>query len=126
MNANPAIVKALEPLGIPVRWLEYKGDAAEYIVFQDALNAPSLYGDDGDVFDTVILQIHYYTKNDPIKRLSEIRKALRRAGFLILGTNTQRDTVSGAQTGLLHSVIKVQLDGISEDFEEEDIWQTSK
>lgn len=120
MNVNPLVMQALQPMediGIPVRWLEYKGEKTEYIVFNDALNAPSLYGDDCDEFDTVIVQVHHYTKADPHRMISEIRKQLREAGFLILETFTTRDTVEGGKTGFIHTTIRARITGLSEDFE---------
>lgn len=128
MNANPLVMAALGGLPIPVCWLEYKGKAEEYITFNDALNAPSLYADDLDELDTVILQIHHYTKGDPQKRLKEIRNALRKAGFTILETLTSKESIASGgvnlkndtTTGFIHSIIKVQIEGRSDDFEEEE------
>ena len=127
MNANPIIMQALGNLGIPVSWLEYKGDAEEYIVFNDALNAPGLYGDDGDVVDRVVVQIHHYTKTDPHARITQIRRALRSAGFTILETLTTREQIStggltvknNTNTGFIHTIIRVNIAGVSEDFEED-------
>ena len=127
MNANPLVMQALGDLGIPVRWLEYEGKADEYIVFNDALNAPAMYGDDNDVIDKVVLQIHHYTKTDPHARIVQIRKALRSAGFTILETLTTREQIStggttvknNTKTGFIHTVIRVNIVGVSEDFEED-------
>ena len=127
MNANPLIMQALGNLGIPVCWLEYMGNAEEYIVFNDTLNAPGLYGDDGDVIDKVVLQIHHYTKTDPHGRITEIRRALRNAGFTVLETLSTREQISTGgttvknttKTGFIHTVIRVNITGISEDFKEE-------
>jgi SAM-dependent methyltransferase len=120
MNVNPLIEQALGGMGIPIRWLEYKGKATEYIVFNDALNAASLYGDNRDKFDTVIVQVHHYTKTDPHDAISEIRKRLRNAGFTYLDTFTTQDTVDGGKTGFIHTTIRVQIEGVSEDFIEEE------
>lgn len=120
MNVNPLIMQALGGLGIPVRWLEYQGSAQEYVVFNDALNAPSLYGSNRDQIDTVIVQVHHYTKTDPQSRISEIRKALRNAGFVILETFTTKDTVEGVKTGFIHTMIRARISGVSEDFKEDD------
>lgn len=127
MNANPLVLSALENIGIPVCWLEYKGESKEYITFNDALNAPSLYADDFDELDTVILQIHHYTKSDPQKRLKKIRRALRHAGFTILETLISKEAIAtgdinlknDTKTGFIHSIVKVQIEGRSDDFEEE-------
>lgn len=117
MNVNPRIEQALNGLGIPFRWLEYKGTATEYVVFNDALNAPSLYGSNRDQIDTVVVQVHHYTKTDPHSRISEIRNRLRNAGFVILETFTTRDTVEGGKTGFIHTMIRARISGVSEDFE---------
>lgn len=120
MNVNPIVMDALSCLDIPVRWLEYKGSAEEYIVFNDALNAPSLYADDCDVLDTVIVLIHHYTKKDPNNgRIKQLRRLLRAAGFTILETLTTRDFVAGKDTGYLHTIVRVQIEGESEDFKED-------
>lgn len=116
MNVNPEILSALSSLTIPVSWLEYKGKATEYVVFNDSLNTADLYGDDGDIVDRVIVQIHHYTKNDPYDRLKEIRNLLREADFTILDTLTTRDTDAGTTTGYIHSIIRIQKVGMSEDF----------
>lgn len=127
MNVNPSIMQALGGLGIPVRWLEYQGSAQEYVVFNDALNAPDLYADDVDQIDRVVVQIHHYTKTDPHERITQIRRALRSAGFTILETLTTREQIStggltvknNTETGFIHTVIRVQTVGISEDFKED-------
>lgn len=120
MNGNPIVMEALSDLGVPVRWLEYKGGAPEYIVFNDALNAPSLYADDCDALDTVIIQVHHYTRDDPNNgRVKQIRRRLRAAGFTILETLTTRDYGSGKDTGYLHTVVRAQIEGVSEDFKED-------
>lgn len=108
MNINPLILSALSPLGFPISWLEYKGKAKEYIVFNDSLNAPAVYADDTDTAYTIRTQIHFYTPNDPTETLSRIRKALRSADFTILETVVMRDNISGQQTGLIHGIVKVQ------------------
>lgn len=115
MNTNPIIVNALKPIGLPVQWLHYTGDAKEYIVFNDTDNRSSLWGDNEEMMDVAYCQIHFFTPNNPKLTAKKIRKQLRQAGFTYLSTTE----IYEADTRLYHTIIAVMIEGISEIQEDE-------
>ena len=110
MNTNPLILNALKNIGIPVEPIHYSGSDKEYITFIDADNRAVDYADDEDITESAIIQVHYFTQNNPKNKSKEIRKALRNAGFLYL--NTQEFYEKEEQ--YFHTIIEVRYDDASE------------
>lgn len=82
MVVNEKIVRALQPLGLPVTADFYGGGASEYITFNYSDGAV-LNGDDGPVEDVAEVQIHYFLPmgKDYLDTKRKIRAALMDAGF---------------------------------------------
>jgi hypothetical protein len=65
-----------------------------YIVYNPELDIPGYHADDMDWDWAQYMQIHLYTKGNYMALRSEIRKALRNAGFIMTGIETlyEKDT----------------------------------
>lgn len=72
----------------------------EYIVYNPELEKPENFGDDEDLDWIHYMQVHWFKRGDArepvnyIKRRSEIRELLRKAGFAVSGIETffEKDT----------------------------------
>ena len=111
MNVNEKIVSALSSLDIPVYANWYEGNKEEYITFNYADERPALRADDVDLYDETVMQVHYFTKNNPQSNKKTIRRLLREAGFNIINTVDLYET----DTKYHHIVIEVWIDGIVDD-----------
>ncbi|EMS74055.1 hypothetical protein CTER_5107 [Ruminiclostridium cellobioparum subsp. termitidis CT1112] len=110
VNTNPLIINALKDIGLPVESITYSGDESKYITFIDADNRATDYADDLDITESAIVQVHYFTSNNPKSKSKEIRKALRNAGFIYLSTSEFYEK----EEKYYHIVIEVRYDDISE------------
>lgn len=114
MNINAIIKSALSDLDLPVSWIEHRGDETEYIVF-DFEESPSLYGDDSDAAASAMVYVYYFTTDDPISKISEIRRALRASDFTILETMTTAADNARQKTELTYkTLIRARFDGCPE------------
>ena len=111
MNVNPLIISALTPLSLPVSPDVYSGSATSYITFNYADERPAFNADDTDILDETTVQVHYFTKGNPIANKKAIRKALRSAGFLIQSTSQLYEN----DTGYYHVVIYAAIEGFIDD-----------
>ncbi|MBR2867860.1 MAG: hypothetical protein IKB88_02180 [Clostridia bacterium] len=101
MNYNPRIISALTPIGIEVipdfydakkKRVDKNGnelpDLKEWIVFNYVTESPILHGDDEDIEEKTLIDVHHFTKDKAkahkIKEL--IKKSLRYSGFTIEST----------------------------------------
>lgn len=110
INTNPLILDALKDIRLPVEPLTYSGEMTEYITFIDADNRATDYADDLDITESAIVQVHYFTPNNPKSKSKEIRKALRNAGFIYLSTSEFYEK----EEKYYHVVIEVRYDDVSE------------
>lgn len=76
----------LGALNLPIAEDHYKKGIKEYFIVNYADERPSLRGDDEDLRDEVIIQVHYYYKDSPSTTKKAIRKLLRQAGYSIINT----------------------------------------
>lgn len=77
------LVQALETVGLPVKYYEYKGTAPEYIVYNEEAEQRTNHGDNHALNRVEWWQVHIFTPRNgrfrEYKRAAE--KALLRAGF---------------------------------------------
>ena len=111
MNVNSIIGTALTSLSLPVYADVYEGTADEYIVFNYADERPALRADDNDELDETVIQVHYFTKSNPLSNKKAIRKALRTAGFTIISTSEFYES----DTKFYHVVVEAWIEGVIDD-----------
>lgn len=109
MNVNEKLIALLKPLGIPVKPDVYRGDAEEYIEFNYADERSILSADDLPIMDETTLQIHLYTKNNPIQLKKQIRRLLRLGGFIVVSSNQIYENDSGYS----HVVITASIESVT-------------
>ncbi len=110
MNVNSQVITALTSLSIPVAADVYEGAADEYITFNYADERPAVRADDADILDETTIQIHYFTRTNPLTKKLSIRNLMRAAGFNI--QNTQQFYESDKK--LYHVVLEVWIEGSTE------------
>lgn len=111
MNVNPIVKTALASLGLPVTPNINLTGAAEYITFNYMDERPTLIADDTDLYDTTVIQVHYFTKGNPQQKKKDIRRLLRAGGFVIHDTAEFYET----DTAFNHVVIECSIDGVIDD-----------
>lgn len=111
MNVNPLIISALSSLNLSVTANVYVGTADEYITFNYMDERPTLIADDTDLYDTTVIQVHYFTKGNPQQKKKDIRRLLRAGGFVIHDTMEFYET----DTALNHVVVECSIDGVIND-----------
>lgn len=111
MNVNSIIETALTSLSLPVYADVYVGAADEYIVFNYADERPALRADDNDELDETVVQVHYFTRTNPLLNKKAIRKALRTAGFTIVSTSEFYES----DTKFYHVVVEAYIEGTIND-----------
>ena len=111
MNVNPTIISALSSLNLPVTANVYDGAADEYIVFNYADERPALRADDNDELDETVIQVHYFTRTNPLSKKKSIRKALRTVGFTIISTSEFYES----DTKFYHVVVEAWIEGVIND-----------
>ena len=111
MNINPIVISALSPLGLPVSANVYEGTADEYITFNYMDERATLIADDTDLYDTTVIQVHYFTKGNPQQKKKDIRRLLRAGGFVIHDTAEFYEI----DTALNHVVVECSIDGVIND-----------
>lgn len=111
MNVNPIVKSAMASLGLPVTPNINLTGATEYITFNYMDERPNLIADDTDLYDTTVIQVHYFTKGNPQQKKKDIRRLLRAGGFVIHNTMEFYET----DTALNHVVIECSIDGVIND-----------
>lgn len=111
MNVNSLITTALSSTSLPVVADVYDGTANQYIVFNYADERPVVRADDLDLIDETSVQIHYYTRTNPLALKKEIRRLIRDAGFTIQSTQQFYET----DTKFHHVVIEAWIEGAIDD-----------
>ncbi len=105
MTIEPIIKPALEALGYPVALDCYTGDAEEYIVINYSDERPTIWVDDVDRYDLTTVQVHFFTRYDPIGIKPKIREILRRLKFTILSTEQYYEN----DTKYRHVIIEAEI-----------------
>lgn len=111
MNINATVVTALASLSLPVTANINLAGSTEYITFNYMDERPTLIADDTDLYDTTVIQVHYFTKTNPQQKKKDIRRLLRAGGFVIHNTMEFYET----DTALNHVVIECSIDGVIND-----------
>ena len=111
MNVNPIVVTALASLGLPVTANINLAGSAEYITFNYVDERPTLIADDTELYDTTVIQVHYFTKGNPQANKKNIRRLLRAAGFVVHNTMDFYEV----ETALNHVVVECSIDGVIND-----------
>ena len=108
MNVNQLLKECLKPVGFPVEPDPYTGKAKEYISFIYADERPVLSGDDMNILDSTVMQIHCFTQKNPQEIKKKIRLCLRLGGFTILSTSEDNDD----KTGYNHIIVLAEIEGV--------------
>ena len=111
MNINSIVVTALASLALPVTANINLAGSTEYITFNYMDERPTLIADDTDLYDTTVIQVHYFTKTNPQQKKKDLRRLLRAGGFVIHNTMEFYET----DTALNHVVIECSIDGVIND-----------
>lgn len=111
MNINSIVVTALASLGLPVTANINLAGSTDYITFNYMDERPTLIADDTDLYDTTVIQVHYFTKTNPQQKKKDIRRLLRAGGFVIHNTMEFYET----DTALNHVVVECSIDGVIND-----------
>jgi len=114
MTNNEIICGALAGIGLPVAEGVYRGDAEEYVVFNEIAER-GVNGDDDAAEKVTEYYIGYYTRQDPHPGKRRIVKALKAAGIGVDSVQVLRDDEAQERW---HVVIDAFV--LGDDEEEED------
>lgn len=117
MNISWAVKVALASLALPIHANVYNGTDAEYITFNYADERPIVRADDDDLVDETTVQIHYFTKGNPLPKKESIRYLLRQNGFTIISTQEFYES----DTKLHHVVVEAWIEGVINDATEDTV-----
>lgn len=90
MTVNQLIETALREI-VPDIWplcCPEERPPDEFIVYNPEIEEAVLYGDNEDLEWACYMQVHLYTRNDYSEQRIRIRKALRKAGFMVTDIET--------------------------------------
>ena len=86
------LVEILETLGIDIGFMEYEGNAREYIVFDIYNELDTDFSDDNSLSDTYYIQVNYWFKSlKNIKNYEKIKDLLKENGFIFDGAKDLKD-----------------------------------
>lgn len=91
----------LQQTGKPVAYQEYKSDKAEYIRFF-YLPQSDVSADDDEIYNTVFVQVDWFTPYDPNPIAEQIKSLMKQAGFK---KNFEHE-VYEEDTSLFHYVLR--------------------
>ena len=111
MNINATVKSALSSLNLPIAANVFTGNADEYITHNYADERPVVRADDEDLLDQTVVQVHYYTRGNPLANKKAIRRLLRAAGFTIQSTAEIYEN----DTGFNHVIVYAWIEGIIND-----------
>lgn len=83
---NEDIISALSSLNLPISADVHIGSEDSYITFNFADERPSLRANNTDITEKATMQIHYFTKGNPLSVKNNIKTLLRNNGFTIVST----------------------------------------
>lgn len=82
---NSRVIQALEPLNVPVYWMEYDGSDTDYIVFQTNNQSNIRYYDDITNTEKIDIGLIYWFKTDTgIEKIDLIKDLMLKNGFIKL------------------------------------------
>lgn len=89
---NKKVIAALSSLGIPVAYMEYKGEADSYIMFQVYNEQDAEFYDDENQAEIFYIEVNYYFDNPAdFGKAKEIKRLMKQAGFIFDGAKDLYD-----------------------------------
>lgn len=86
------IVQTLLPLDIELGFMEYQGNAKEYIIFSIYNESESNFCDDMNLSDTYYIQVNYWFKSlQNITKYEQIKNILKNNGFYCKNSTDLKD-----------------------------------
>ena len=87
------LVEILEALGIDIAFMEYEGNASEYIVFDIYNEVDTDFSDDNSLSDTYYIQVNYWFKSlKNLDKYIKIKELLKNNGFIFDGAKDVKDS----------------------------------
>lgn len=78
---NKLVLDSLNPLGVPVAFHEYSGQATTYISFFFYNETPKLNADDTEKVTGYYVQVDVWSKGDYTDLVNQVKNAMTAAGF---------------------------------------------
>ena len=84
---NSKIMEILEPLNIPIYWIEYNGEESQYIIFQTLNQDNTYHYDDVAHSEGIEISLNYWFKDDVDtdiieENLNKIKLLLKENNFI--------------------------------------------
>lgn len=84
---NSKIIEILEPLNIPIYWIEYNGEESQYIIFQTLNQDNTYHYDDVAHSEGIEISLNYWFKDDVDtdiieENLNKIKLLLKENNFI--------------------------------------------
>ena len=87
------LVEVLETLGIDIAFMEYEGNASEYIIFDIYNEVDTDFSDDNSLSDTYYIQVNYWFKSlKNLDKYNKIKELLKNNGFIFDGAKDVKDS----------------------------------
>ena len=81
MSVNERVITALSPLGVPVAFQTYSGEADPYITFFTYLEQPEQHADDRETITGRYVQVDLWVKGDYTDLAALVDQRMTAAGF---------------------------------------------
>lgn len=92
MFINSKIIEVLEPLNIPIHWMEYSGDDLEYIIFQTNNVDDIGFSDDTASKENIEIGLIYWFKTPAgAFKIDEIKMLMKQNNFIKLNERDMKD-----------------------------------
>lgn len=89
---NSEIIETLQPLNIPIHWMEYSGDDVEYIIFQTNNANDINYSDDIASNENIEIGLIYWFKSPAgASKIDEIKRLMKEEKFIKLNERDMKD-----------------------------------
>ncbi|TYS50088.1 hypothetical protein [Bacillus infantis] len=102
MSLNALIIKTLEPLGVPVDFQTYPGDATTYITFFEFNQRSAVTADDVEKRTAHSIQVDIWSLSDYSDLTSSVKMALIENGFV----RSMETEMFEEDTGYFHKVLR--------------------
>lgn len=89
---NSKIIEILQPLNIPIHWMEHSGDDVEYIIFQTNNANDINYSDDTASNENIEIGLIYWFKSPAgASKIDEIKRLMKEEKFIKLNERDMKD-----------------------------------
>lgn len=89
---NSKIIQALEPLNIPIYWMNYDGDDNEYIIFQtNSQNDIRFTDDTADAEQSDIGLIYWFNTPDGASKIDMLKELMKQNNFIKISERDMYD-----------------------------------